>query len=161
METKQRLNKYREASGISQERAAEKLNVSRQTISRWENGVSVPSTENLAKLSELYHVPVDALIKDLEEPFELPEQKETAPPAELPELSEQEKGETPPAEAPPGFTRRRVLVLAGLATILLAVVVAGVLHSQGRNEPPVSNHEMKVEVIDPSTALHMPFIPFE
>ena len=145
METKQRLNKYREASGISQERAAEKLNVSRQTISRWENGVSVPSTENLAKLSELYHVPVDALIKDLEEPFELPEQKETAP----------------PAEAPPGFTRRRVLVLAGLATILLAVVVAGVLHSQGRNEPPVSNHEMKVEVIDPSTALHMPFIPFE
>ena len=67
METKQRLSKYREASGISQERAAEKLNVSRQTISRWENGVSIPSTENLAKLSELYNVPVDTLLRDLDE----------------------------------------------------------------------------------------------
>lgn len=80
METKQRLSKYREASGISQERAAEKLNVSRQTISRWENGVSIPSTENLAKLSELYNVPVDTLLRDLDEPFFVPEQTVSSKP---------------------------------------------------------------------------------
>ena len=54
MKLKQRLSEYRKASGISQEEAAEKLNVSRQTIGRWEQGRTIPSMENMAKLSELY-----------------------------------------------------------------------------------------------------------
>ena len=43
MKLKQRLSEYRKASGISQEEAAEKLNVSRQTIGRWEQGRTIPS----------------------------------------------------------------------------------------------------------------------
>lgn len=146
METKQRLSKYREASGISQERAAEKLNVSRQTISRWENGVSIPSTENLAKLSELYNVPVDTLLRDLDEPFFVPEQTVSSKPL---------------AEEPAKPARKKNLVLAGLAVILWIVVITGVLYVQGRNEPPVLNREMEVEVIDSSAAIYMPFIPTE
>ena len=49
---------------MSQIQAAEKLGVSRQTIGRWEQGVSSPSMENLIALSELYGVPIDALVKD-------------------------------------------------------------------------------------------------
>ena len=67
MKLKQRLSEYRKASGISQEEAAEKLNVSRQTIGRWEQGRTIPSMENMAKLSELYNVPLENLVQDVYE----------------------------------------------------------------------------------------------
>lgn len=46
---------------------AEKLNVSRQAISRWEVGAAVPTTDNLKVLSELYGVSVDYLLNDAAE----------------------------------------------------------------------------------------------
>jgi len=46
---------------------AEKLGVSRQAVSKWENNLSEPSTENLMKLSELFNIEVDVLIKGEDE----------------------------------------------------------------------------------------------
>lgn len=54
----------RKELGLSQLEAAEKLNVSRQAISRWEVGAAMPSVDNLKYLSELYGVPVDVLLDD-------------------------------------------------------------------------------------------------
>ena len=57
----EKLVHLRKELGLSQLEAAEKLNVSRQAISRWEVGAAVPSVDNLKYLSELYGVPVDVL----------------------------------------------------------------------------------------------------
>lgn len=59
--------KLRESKGYSQEMVAEKLGVSRQAVSKWENNLSEPSTENLMKLSELFNIEVDVLIKGEDE----------------------------------------------------------------------------------------------
>ncbi len=53
----------RKHAGLSQEALAEKLDVSRQAVSRWEKGTALPDAENLLRLSKLFGVTVDELIK--------------------------------------------------------------------------------------------------
>ena len=62
MKLEEKLVALRKAHGLSQLKLAEKINVSRQAVSRWEVGSAVPSTENLILLSELYGVSIDYLI---------------------------------------------------------------------------------------------------
>lgn len=50
---------------LSQEFVAEALGVSRQAVSKWENGTSDPSTSNLIALSRLYEVPAEELIQSI------------------------------------------------------------------------------------------------
>ena len=57
------LSALRKQRGLTQMDLAEKLNVSRQAVSRWEVGAAVPSTDNLKILSNLYGVSVDDLLK--------------------------------------------------------------------------------------------------
>lgn len=59
-----KLSSLRKQKGLTQLDLAEKLNVSRQAISRWEVGAAVPSMDNLKMLSELYGVSVDSLLND-------------------------------------------------------------------------------------------------
>lgn len=59
-----KLVSLRKQKGLTQMELAEKLNVSRQAISRWEVGAAVPSTDNLKFLGDLYDVPVDYLLND-------------------------------------------------------------------------------------------------
>lgn len=56
------LKALRKKKGFTQEEAAEKLHVVRQTISKWEKGLSVPDAEMLTALSELYEVSVGELL---------------------------------------------------------------------------------------------------
>ena len=58
----EKLAALRKEHGYSQLYVAERINVSRQAISRWEVGSSVPSTENLMELSRLYGVSLDELV---------------------------------------------------------------------------------------------------
>ena len=62
MDLKDTLQHYRKRQGLSQIELAEALDVSRQTVSKWETGTALPSAENLLALSKLYGVPVDALL---------------------------------------------------------------------------------------------------
>ncbi len=55
----QRISKLRKDLGFSQEYVAEKLEVSRQAVSKWENDTSAPDTYNLIALSELFSVSVE------------------------------------------------------------------------------------------------------
>ena len=52
----------RQQKGLSQETLAQQLNVVRQTVSKWEKGLSVPDAEMLNTLSELFEVPVSTLL---------------------------------------------------------------------------------------------------
>ena len=58
----EKLKKLRKARGLSQEQLADQLNVSRQAISKWELGESIPDTENLILLSKFYGVSIDYLL---------------------------------------------------------------------------------------------------
>lgn len=62
METKDIIFELRTKSGLSQEALAEKLYVTRQAVSRWENGDTVPNTEALKLLSKLFDVSVNTLL---------------------------------------------------------------------------------------------------
>ena len=63
MELRDKLILLRKEKELSQADLAEILNVSRQAISRWEVGTSVPSMDNLSTLSRLYNVSVDSLMR--------------------------------------------------------------------------------------------------
>ena len=60
----EKVFKLRRQAGLSQEELAEKLDVSRQAISRWEMGIAIPDAANLLQLSGLFGVTVDYLLKD-------------------------------------------------------------------------------------------------
>ncbi len=59
----QKLRDARKNSGLTQESAAERLGVSRQTISNWENSRSYPDIGSVVKMSDLYSVSLDKLLK--------------------------------------------------------------------------------------------------
>ncbi|MCM1047295.1 MAG: helix-turn-helix domain-containing protein [Clostridiales bacterium] len=56
------IKAIRKSKGLSQEELALKLNVVRQTISKWENGLSVPDSEMLLAISEVLETPVSVLL---------------------------------------------------------------------------------------------------
>lgn len=62
MNTQDVLLKLRTDHGLSQDELAEKVFVTRQAISRWENGETVPNTETLKLLSKLYNVSINTLL---------------------------------------------------------------------------------------------------
>ncbi|MBK0008645.1 MULTISPECIES: helix-turn-helix domain-containing protein [Priestia] len=59
----EQLQKLREEKKMSREELAGEMNVSRQAVYKWENNKGYPDIENLIKLSELYNVMLDELIK--------------------------------------------------------------------------------------------------
>lgn len=63
MNLSKQIKKYRDREGFSQEDLAEKIYVSRQTISNWENERSYPDIHNLLLLSVLFDVSLDDLVK--------------------------------------------------------------------------------------------------
>ena len=66
MKFHEKLQKLRKEKGLSQESLAEMLDVSRQAVSKWENGQVFPETDKLIVLSEIFGVTVDSLLKDSE-----------------------------------------------------------------------------------------------
>jgi len=59
-----KIQQLRKDNGLSQEELASKLTISRQAISKWELGESMPDTENIIQLSKLFGVTTDYLLKD-------------------------------------------------------------------------------------------------
>lgn len=62
MDTKDVILELRTKSGLSQEQLAEKVCVTRQAVSRWENGETVPNTETLKLLSRVFDVSINTLL---------------------------------------------------------------------------------------------------
>ena len=62
METKDIILELRTKKGMSQDELAEKVFVTRQAVSRWENGETTPNTETLKLLSKLFDVSISAAV---------------------------------------------------------------------------------------------------
>ena len=58
----ERIKAFRKNAGMSQEKVAELVGVSRQAVTKWEYGKSAPSTDNLFKLAEIFGTTVDLLL---------------------------------------------------------------------------------------------------
>ena len=69
MEFSEKLTTLRKQVGLSQEQLADRLGVTRQSVSKWESGAAFPELVKIISLSEMFGVSVDYLVKDnMEEP---------------------------------------------------------------------------------------------
>lgn len=104
-----RIRSFRTQQGLSQEALAEKLDVSRQAVAKWERGASLPSTANLLALSRIFGCSVSELSGT-------PQEAEHAPAGQT-----ESTGQAPLAE--PRKSRPRLAVFAGVIVLVLAAVV--------------------------------------
>ena len=118
MELKKRLTALRTERGLSQEELAREVEVTRQTVSKWERGLIAPSTVNLIALGRLYGVSLDELVNG-EPPAGEHEEKEVEKP---------EEAETP-EEAPPRKKHLplKIMGAAAAAAFILLVSAASVI----------------------------------
>lgn len=65
MKFQEKLEGLRKNKGMSQEKLAEKIGISRQAVAKWEVGQSYPDVDNLIMLSDLFGVSIDKLVKDV------------------------------------------------------------------------------------------------
>lgn len=66
MKFNENLKYLRKREGLTQEELAEKLNVSRQSVTKWESGQSLPDIEKVKEIAYMFSVSVDSLIGDIE-----------------------------------------------------------------------------------------------
>lgn len=104
-----RIRQLRTGQGLSQEKLAEKLDVSRQAVAKWERGTSLPSTANLLALSRIFGCSVSELTGT-------PQEDENAPAG-----STAPTGQNPAPEPHKGLPRPAVF--AGVIVLVLAAVV--------------------------------------
>lgn len=104
-----RIRSFRTQQGLSQEALAEKLDVSRQAVAKWERSASLPSTANLLALSRIFGCSVSELSGT-------PQEAEHAPAGQT-----ESTGQAPLAE--PRKSRPRLAVFAGVIVLVLAAVV--------------------------------------
>ena len=67
MNLAEKLQQLRKRNNLSQEQLAEKLGISRQSISKWESEQSAPEIDKIVQLSEIFGVTTDYLLKDIDE----------------------------------------------------------------------------------------------
>lgn len=130
-----RLQHLRKKHHLSQEQVAELVNTTRQTVSQWENGKSVPSLENLNILARHYGVTLDYLVNGVEPTCSTPE---------------------PSAPVPARSVRHTVLqtVCIALCLATLAIVIAVFIKESNQKSTGhgiiVSQEDMDVEYAEPS-----------
>ena len=64
MKFNEKLINLRKSAGLSQEELGNKLDVARQTVSKWELGETTPEMDKLVKMSEIFNITLDELVKD-------------------------------------------------------------------------------------------------
>ena len=145
MDVAERLAALRKRAGLSQGDVAERLNVSRQAMSRWATGFTVPSTDNLSHLGRLYGVTLDALLSySAALPPEKPQEEAPAqqPKAEAP-------APTPPPAAASALTHAKVIIIAlSILCLLLAIGVGVLLHQKHSENRELTFDEIESESIE-------------
>lgn len=121
----ERINKYRTARGLSQLELSELLEVSRQSISKWETDVAVPDLAKLVKMAELFGISLDELVLGkVPEGEEIKEEKE-----EVPEVPAPVKEEKPYSriKSGMGFMFLGVGILLGFFILLMSGDIVGAI----------------------------------
>lgn len=119
----EKLYELRRAAGLSQEELAERLNVSRQAVSKWENGAAQPELSKLVELSRLYGVSVDELLS-----LEEAEKGDAKAAASVDASTPAPAQET--LTAPKKVLRQKLLL--GAAAVCLALAVGLALYNNHR-----------------------------
>ena len=99
MDISAKLKELRAKKGLSQERVAEQLYVSRQAISKWENGEALPDMENLVAISKFYGVSIDYILGADEESG-----RDKKPESEPESSAPSYRGSTAKTDAPPAHS---------------------------------------------------------
>lgn len=152
MDLAERLAALRKRAGLSQGDVAERLNVSRQAVSRWETGLTVPSTDNLSRLSRLYGVTLDELLSySAALPPEKPQ--EEAPAQQSQEAAQQPKAEAPapapqPAAASAPAHAKAIIIALSILCLLLAIGVGVLLHQKHSENRELTFDEIESESIE-------------
>lgn len=113
MKLNERIYTLRTARKMSQGDLAEALGISRQSISKWETGTAVPEIDNLVRLSEIFGITLDELIKGEDVPSSAPARNENPPTVVV------------YREREPRKTAALVLLLCGIVSVLLAFLGLG------------------------------------
>ena len=142
MELKEKLAQLRKDHGLSQNDLAEKLNVSRQAVSRWEQGTAVPSSDNLIYLSRLYGITLDELVYGKEK-IEI-EQAEEVAEILVPEETDRVKTQKRPWHKI-GWVKLLFVVL-----VLGLIVFAAVGERENGNVIPI--RELEADTLDLTSA---------
>ena len=108
------LKRLRKEKGVSQEELAVKLNVVRQTISKWEKGLSVPDAQLLISLSEILETPVSVLLGETIESKESVSDKNTIA-EQLSRINSQLSEKT--------LRNRRIWSIVKIALISIVVII--------------------------------------
>lgn len=119
----ERIYELRSGKGMSQGELADKLDVSRQAVSKWENNSAVPDLDKLLKISELFSVSLDELVKGNCQPKEICEKGEN---------SEKRTAATHVAEEKPRDERlpaRKIFAFIFFGLTLLTCVLSLCTHS--------------------------------
>lgn len=145
MKLSERLTALRKEKNLSQAELAEALNVSRQSVSLWENGRTVPALDKLQFLAEFYGISVDELFGTAEEK---PKPREQA---------------TPPQEAVRKQKRKVVWRCAAVLAIilLLAAILIAVLGRKEKIKEPIPIDDIQGVFIDPDEIIEAEFEPLE
>ena len=130
----ERLIECRKASGLSQTELAEKLGLSRQTISKWETGTVIPAAANLSALAKLYSVSLDWLVNGVA--FAQPQTKD--------ETVSQKEESTQTNKPKRSINGWRIAALV-LAALLFAVVIFGIVRYLRTAEAASVTHVEQVE----------------
>ena len=119
-----RLVELRRAHGYSQEGLAAELGLTRQAVSRWERGESLPDTENLIALADLYGVSLDELVRPLAQGAGEPAPGEPDAEDELEENPAAEAEPVPETMSAPSMTghERGCLIAAVVVAVLVAAL---------------------------------------
>ena len=130
-----KLIALRKANGWSQEDFAEKMEISRQAISRWENGTALPDAQNILRISKLFNVTTDYLLNDDYE-------GETDTP-----LAESAAKETKPL-----VQKKKHLRLCQIAAICLILLIAYFALEAVKPANEVHNHPELIRVLENEVA---------
>lgn len=160
MYLKEKLAELRSRQGLTQGELAAKINVSRQTVYKWERGIVVPSAENLIALGRLYGVPLEELADST---LPLTGQPAVAV-AEEPPMPEEPEAPRPVDGEAPGKRGRNIAAHIGLAVCLVLVAVASVITIwsaifKEREKP--ENETIRVEDMEPDYIDPSELIPFD
>ena len=145
MDLAERLTALRKRAGLSQGDVAERLNVSRQAVSRWETGLTVPATDNLSRLGRLYGVTLDELLSySAALPPEKPQEEAPAqqPKAEAPAPTPQPAAASAPAHA------KVIIIALSILCLLLAIGVGVLLHQKHSENRELTFDEIESESIE-------------
>lgn len=135
MKLSEKLILLRKESGWSQEEFADKLDVSRQAVSRWENGTALPDAQNVLRISKLFHVSADYLLNDHYEC------RKDIPVAET--AAEEIKPSVPRKKC-----LRRYLIPAICTVILLICIIAAVAKISNNLTNEVHTHPVLIRVVE-------------